>query len=278
MFGSHSKLSIAQIIFYVPVTALALYLACYRHKRPRMAWIVLTFFSLGMYLRARHASVIKLSNKLSPVRITAGILVIIAEKSSNEGVMIASVIFLNAGMIPLIAATLGCLRIIMALEQNMNRHIRQCLVLSRVLFIVGIGLTVAGGALEGSDTVSDALTGLKLVKTGYIIVVVFVGCLLAVQIYFWTQRSYLSTTSKTVHDATALATPFIIVRISYLFLSVYQPSDLRWNDLSGPIAPFVTMGLLMEYAVVCIYLTTGFLIPNWRNIEKPDILLSGETR
>lgn len=86
----------------------------------------------------------------------------------------------------------------MALERNMNRHIRQCLVLSRILFVVGIGLTVAGGALEGSDTVSDALTGLKLVKTGYIIVVVFVGCLLAVQVYFWTQRSYLSATSKTV--------------------------------------------------------------------------------
>lgn len=86
----------------------------------------------------------------------------------------------------------------MALEQNMNRHIRQCLVVARILFLVGIGLTVAGGALEGSDTVSDALTGLKLVKTGYIIVVVFVACLLAVQIYFWTQRSYLSATSKAV--------------------------------------------------------------------------------
>lgn len=47
MLGSHSKLSIAQIVFYVPVTVLALYLACCRHKRPRMAWIVLTFFSLG---------------------------------------------------------------------------------------------------------------------------------------------------------------------------------------------------------------------------------------
>ncbi|CAG8273190.1 unnamed protein product [Penicillium salamii] len=258
MFGSHSKLSIAQVVFYIPVTVLALYLACYRHKRPRMAWIVLTFFSL--------------------VRITAGVLVIIAEKSSSTGVMIAAVIFLNAGMIPLIAATLGFLRIIMALEQNTNRHIRQCLVLSRILFVVGIGLTVAGGALEGSDTVSDALTGLKLVKTGYIIVVVFVGCLLAVQVYFWTQRSYLSATSKTVHNATALATPFIIVRISYLFLSVYQPSDLRWNDLNGPIAPFITMGLFMEYTVVCIYLVTGFVIASWREIQKPDILLDGEAR
>lgn len=85
-----------------------------------------------------------------------------------------------------------------ALERNMSRQIRQCLVVSRFLFIVGIGLTVAGGALEGSDTDSDVLIGVKLVKTGYIMVVVFVGCLLAMQGYFWTQRSALSVTSRTV--------------------------------------------------------------------------------
>ncbi|KAJ5513386.1 hypothetical protein N7463_002938 [Penicillium fimorum] len=258
MLGSHSKLSIAQIVFYIPVTAIALYLACYRHKRPRMAWIILTFFSL--------------------VRITAGILVIIAQKSSSTGVMIASVIFLNAGVFPLIAATLGFIRIIVALEREMSRQIRQCLVVSRVLFIVGIGLTVAGGALEGSDTNSDVLIGIKLVKSGYIIVVVFVGCLLAMQVYFWTQRSSLSITSRTILNATALAAPIIAVRIVYLFLSVFHPSDLRWSDLSGPIAPFLTMELLMEYSVVSIYLVTGFMIPSWRNIQKPEILLSEATR
>ncbi|OQE06739.1 hypothetical protein PENVUL_c016G07568 [Penicillium vulpinum] len=223
-----------------------------------MAWIILTFFSI--------------------IRITAGILVIIGQESSSTGVMVASVIFLNAGVFPLIAATLGLIRIITALEREMNQQIRQCLVVSRILFIVGIGLTVAGGALEGSDTTSDVLIGVKLVKSGYIIVVVFVGCLLAMQVYFWTHRSSLSATSRTVLNATALATPFIVVRIVYLFLSVFEPSDLRWNDLSGPIAPFLTMGLLMEYAVVSIYLITGFIIPSWRNIEKPEILLSEATR
>lgn len=59
----------------------------------------------------------------------------------------------------------------------------------------------------------------------------------------------------------AIALPFIVVRITYLFLSVVQPSDLRWNDLAGPIAPYLLMGLLMEYAVVCIYLAIGFIIP-----------------
>jgi hypothetical protein len=80
----------------------------------------------------------------------------------------------------------------------MSRQIRQCLVVTRFLFIAGIALTVAGGALEGSDTVSDALTGIKIVKAGYIVVLVFVGCLLAMQVYFWTQRLCLTATSRTV--------------------------------------------------------------------------------
>lgn len=57
------------------------------------------------------------------------------------------------------------------------------------------------------------------------------------------------------------STPFIVVRITYLFLSVLHTSDLRWNALQGPIAPFLVMGLLMEYFVVCIYLIAGIMIP-----------------
>lgn len=70
-----------------------------------------------------------------------------------------------------------------------------------------------------------------------------------------------------------IALPFIVVRITYLFLSVVHPLDLRWNDLAGPIAPYLLMGLIMEYAVVCIYLATGFIIPRQRgknNIEQKD--------
>lgn len=59
----------------------------------------------------------------------------------------------------------------------------------------------------------------------------------------------------------ALGNPFIIVRITYLFLSVFQAMGLRRNALADPIAPFLTMGLLMEYIVVWVYLATGFLIP-----------------
>ncbi|KAJ5762457.1 uncharacterized protein N7511_005839 [Penicillium nucicola] len=91
----------------------------------------------------------------------------------------------------------------MVIEHEASPRVRQYLLASRVLFFVGIGLTVAGGALEGSDTASDALTGVKLVKAGYFIVVVFVVCLLAVQGHFWSQFSRLSHTSQTAKTIVA---------------------------------------------------------------------------
>lgn len=74
----------------------------------------------------------------------------------------------------------------------------------------------------------------------------------------------------------ALAMPFIIVRITYLFLSVFQSSDPKWSDLTGWVVPFLLMGLLMEYAVVCIYISTGFIIPGRR--EEKNMLVATHGR
>ncbi|KAJ5538980.1 hypothetical protein N7513_007312 [Penicillium frequentans] len=97
---------------------------------------------------------------------------------------------------------MGYIRIIIAIEQNMSPWISQGLRFSRLLSLVGISLIVTGGALEGSDDTSDVLTGLKLVKAGYSIVVAFAAILLAFQAYFWTQYSLFSKTSRMVRDAT----------------------------------------------------------------------------
>lgn len=84
----------------------------------------------------------------------------------------------------------------------MSPRISQDLRLSRLLFLVGIYLTIAGGALEESDAISDVFIGLKLVKAGYSIVVAFAGFLLAIQAYSWTQYSLFGRTSRMVPDAT----------------------------------------------------------------------------
>ncbi|KAJ5666122.1 uncharacterized protein N7477_008570, partial [Penicillium maclennaniae] len=189
-------------------------------------------------------------------RIASGVLVIITEQDFSLGVAIASTILLNTGVFPLIAATLGLIRIIIVLEHDENARLRQCLLVSRVLFFAGMGLTVTGGVLEGSDNDSDVLIGVKLVKAGYFFVVVFLLCLLVVQGEL--------TTGWQALKAMALAAPFMVVRITFLFLSVFDSSDLRWSALYGPIAPFLAMGLLMEYSVVCTYLITGLIMSPWK--------------
>lgn len=47
MLDARAKLGIAEIVFYVPMIAVAQYLAIFRHGRPRMAWCLLLSFSLS---------------------------------------------------------------------------------------------------------------------------------------------------------------------------------------------------------------------------------------
>ncbi|KAE8370841.1 hypothetical protein BDV27DRAFT_151695 [Aspergillus caelatus] len=135
-----------------------------------------------------------------------------------------------------------------------------------------------GGYLEGRDGASDVIIGVKLAKAGYSIAVVFIACLLAVQAYLWVYCTDILDISLTVLKGMALSLPLIIVRVTYLFPSVLSGSDLRWNSLAGPNAPFLLMGLLMEYTVVCIHLVTGYIIPCWRQIQKDQrVQLTGSS-
>ncbi|RJE23297.1 hypothetical protein PHISCL_04371 [Aspergillus sclerotialis] len=242
MLNDHSKASIAQIVFYAPALALAVILR-HRHGRPRMPWVILSLFCI--------------------IRIACGIVVILHEnKPRDVGLIVASFILLNAGVFPLIAATIGFLRIVTAMDIKSNSKLRSALIFTRILFLAGAVLLIAGGSLVANyKNQSDMSTGMKLVKAGYVVIVVFIACLLGFQAVFSSRRNVLSPSSLTVLKGILAAMPFIAVRITYLFLSVYHPSDDRWNDLSGAIGPFVVMVLLMEYVVVGIYITTGFLIP-----------------
>lgn len=80
----------------------------------------------------------------------------------------------------------------------MNPRTSRCLLFFRVLFFIGLGLQIAGGCLEGSDSSNDVAIGVKLVEAGYSCVVVFVACLLGVQVYFWMHFASLSNESKAV--------------------------------------------------------------------------------
>ncbi|GIJ90923.1 hypothetical protein Asppvi_009888 [Aspergillus pseudoviridinutans] len=250
MLTDHSKVAIAQIVFYVPAILAAAVLLFHRHGRPRQAWIILQVFCL--------------------IRVACAIVTILYENTpTSVGLYIAALILLNAGLLPLIAATIGLLRIMIVYEFKDNKTLNMPMRISRLLFIVGIVLIIAGGSLTGNyDDVDSVNTGRTLSKAGYIVVAVFMASLVFIQWRFWKQYNSLSRASRTVLKGMALAVPFIIVRIAWLFLSIYHPDDKRWSNLSGDIGPFVVMAALMEYIIVCIYIGTGFMIPATKGVAR----------
>ncbi|GIC92450.1 uncharacterized protein Aud_008916 [Aspergillus udagawae] len=252
MLTDHSKTAIAQIVFYVPAILAAAVLLFHRHGRPRQAWIILQVFCL--------------------IRVACAIVTILYENTpTSVGLYIAALILLNAGLLPLIAATIGLLRIIIVYEIKNNKTLGLPMSVSRFLFIVGIALIIAGGSLTGNYKDADSVkTGHTLTKAGYIVVAVFMASLVLIQSHFWRQYDNLSRPCRTVLKGMGLAIPFIIVRIAWLFLSIYHPDDKRWSNLGGDIGPFVVMAALMEYIVVCIYIATGFMIPATKGVTRSD--------
>lgn len=67
-----------------------------------------------------------------------------------------------------------------------------------MLFISGLAILIAGGCLQGSDSMHDVATGTKLVRAGYCIVAVFVAFVLSFQVFFWSKKRMLSCTSALV--------------------------------------------------------------------------------
>ena len=62
-------------------------------------------------------------------------------------------------------------------------------------------------------------------------------------------------------QGTLTAIPFLIVRVTYLLLSVFHPDHNKWSALFGDIGAWIVMVLVMEYIVVWLYIGTGYRIP-----------------
>ncbi|KAJ5190957.1 uncharacterized protein N7498_009942 [Penicillium cinerascens] len=240
--NDRSKVSIALICFYLPAEILAAILLFHRHGRPRMAWIYLAVFSISMDL---------------PSKISVLVLIMPSPNRLRIGLAIASLILLDAGFFPLVNATVGLLRIIAANDMKDDPKAKRGYIISRILFIAGIVLIVAGGSLS----VSQPKTALTLTKIGYIIMLLFVAWLIVCQVYFSRSHDSLSAPSIKILQGTITAIPFLIVRVTYLLLSVFHPDHNKWSALFGDIDAWIVMVLVMEYIVVWLYIGTGYRIP-----------------
>lgn len=113
MLNSHQSLGIAQIVFYVPIVPTAIWLMKRNGRiRPRLAWWPLIPFSLSAPSRTPRKRLYNISNPFEIVRLAGGPVLIAFEQNPSIGLYVAAIILLNVGVVPLIIATLGYVRIV----------------------------------------------------------------------------------------------------------------------------------------------------------------------
>ncbi|KAM0246893.1 hypothetical protein ACHAQJ_010051 [Trichoderma viride] len=250
MLSSHQSLGIAQIVFYVPIVPTAIWLMRRNGRiRPRLAWWPLIPFSL--------------------MRLAGGPVIIAFEQNPSIGLYVAAIVLLNVGVVPLIIATLGYVRIVLLDNYSSNPQANKIGTVLRLCIIVAIGLLAAGGGVSSAGTSSAMNTSRTLTLVGYIVFAVVHVVLISIMLFFWKKKHTLLPSSQTVLRGGLLASPFLMIRTVFGLLEVALENSATspFNPIAGNAVAFALMALLPEYIVVLTYIYTGFSIPPDRGIS-----------
>ncbi|CAH0053687.1 unnamed protein product [Clonostachys solani] len=245
MLGPHVSLSIAQIVFFVPIVFLAIWLVVRNwSKHPRMAWWPMVPFSL--------------------IRLVGGPIVIaLGNDPSNIGLIVAAIVLLNVGTIPLIVSMSGFFRIILMDNYPPSKRTQAAHKLLRIAILIATGLLIGGGSIISQDSKTTRDIGRTLQLVGYAVFAALICFFFGAHVRFFRMRHSFIPTSRKVNLAALAALPFLALRCAYGILQVTFEFNAAtvWNPVYGSAVAFAFMGLVAEYIVVLIVLYTGFSMP-----------------
>ena len=127
--------------------------------------------------------------------------------------------------------------------------------LLQIMITIGLILSIAGGT--SSITSSGQYKPQTTSKIGIILYIIAYVALTLTAFYTLSRISDAEAGEKKVVVAVLIALPFIAVRLVYSLIAVLGHSS-DFNLITGSVAIFVVMGVLMEAAVIIIYLFTGW--------------------
>ncbi|KAH7002593.1 hypothetical protein EDB80DRAFT_894600 [Ilyonectria destructans] len=239
MLNPHTAVAVAQIIFYIPILPISVFVLVRNWKnRPRLAWYPLVTFSI--------------------VRLVGGIITIVLESNpSNVGLIIATTVLLNVGIIPLLLSLIGIVRIVLKSSMDDNQRAKRCLKAIRIAFIAAIVLIILSGGLSGTS--SNATTSRRLAQAGYIVLTAVLTFTTLELLYLSTQKHRISPNGFIYVEFGLLSVLALGLRTAYGLLyefSIRNPSTI-WNPLSGSAVAFALMCLVAEYVALLIFIYLG---------------------
>ncbi|KAG0706726.1 hypothetical protein DFH29DRAFT_115104 [Suillus ampliporus] len=218
------------------------------------------------------------------IRVLGGALLVAAEDITpvNTGLYIGGYVLEASGLSPLLLCTLGLLRSVFQRPSGESRYTRPFRLL-QLLGTVAFALTIIGITNSPSSGSSSSANTMR--RAGVILFVVLYIIIVGICLFLWTQVRFVMKYRKQLLKAISIALPFLAVRTLYSVLSTFssstfdtsgtsQPntSDLaKFNILTGEWQIYLVMDMLMEYAVVIIYIVAALVLPLNQDYNRPDL-------
>ncbi|KAF4338222.1 hypothetical protein FBEOM_7887 [Fusarium beomiforme] len=244
MINSHTSVGIAQVVFYALILPIAIFVLVRNWKHGlRLASYPMVTFSLA--------------------RLAGGILTIIRQSNPTSiGLIIATTVLLNVGLIPLIISMVGFIRLILKSSLDDNKRASILLRVIRFAFIAAIVLLCVAGALSGSKI----HTSRHLTQAGYITLAAVIALMTVELLHLYTQRHRIARERHIFIQLTIASVPTLAIRMVYGLLYTYTVDNVStiWNPLIGSAVAFGLMCLLAEYVTLLIFVYLG--IRYWREI------------
>ncbi|KAH8116335.1 hypothetical protein DFH11DRAFT_1542372 [Phellopilus nigrolimitatus] len=250
------QISVVVVAVYVIIFGLALVLT-FRHGYSRQSgWLELLIFCI--------------------FRVAGGVIHIVAEKVDPpvKGLFIAAYVLEGVGLGPLLLCTASFLEV--AGSPILGKHPflnQRKFSLVRIAIIAGLVAQTIGSSIASSSD-SDAPSILRYI--GAIILVICYVLLALYDLLIWKVQDRLTEHNITLLKCISGSLAFLAVRVLYSTLSSFSSSSVttegdsssssksvlaEFNSSRGSWELFLLMSVLMEFAVVALYVTFGLSLP-----------------
>ena len=242
---NQGKLSIAEIVFYVPAGLLAVFIS-FKHGFGRsLAWQYVGLLAL--------------------VRIVGSIMTIYTETASDPSITLVTVaiILSSVGLSPLLNALVALMK---RVNEGMQKRGLPAIIfrILELINIVAVVLVAYGGSTtySPSSKQSSKNTGHDLMEAGIIIfIITFLATAATALVTFVFIRNAVPGDRRLVYFTVA-SLPFLFVRLIYSAIVIFENNKSKvFSQLAPNIWAESFMEVLEEFLVVILYLLAGIVTP-----------------
>jgi hypothetical protein len=241
--SSRTILNIVELVYYGPALLLALWVIKKQGMKRQSGWLYLAI--------------------LPVIRILGAATGIAANSDPSQGLIETSEIAYSVGLSPLFLAWLG---IIKRVNEGMHVHSvpPRLINLVHLPILAGLILAIMGGLKLFDTNPTSVNTGVTYTKIAIMLFLLSLIVLTAITAFTFMRIRYVMSGERSLVFACLAVIPFLLVRIIYSIIVDFDRSSTVFRFLSTRTTAVVVqavMSVAMEFIVVSIFLTAGFVTP-----------------